>query len=519
MKKILCAILVFSHFILIAQQYYSYSYDLGDWDRGLNIVKVGNKYVINTQGLADTGYLVIQNLLSVNIDNPKDYSFKGYNVSPYHFNGNIGGQGLTGDSKGNLYLLGIKPVDSSIGDQIGTCIRIKSDGSHDWTIDFYDFTYNNMRSITCINDNLFMICKEDGVFNDFVINTMIWIDSLGKILKTKEILPTPGIKWTQQNKFYMLPDSGWYNVSEASPPNTALPRKLLNLKRLDKDGNTIWQTLDYEKGYFTQPSTGSPTLNGNFIGAKQSDSTYVNKDGILVNQPFVVGLFNKNGEKIYEEFEPYADSGHIRSGTYMFPLKNGDAMLVGAGLFWGFPLYEQRGLISRISSEGKIKWIKYIHDIDKMNNQGGAFFDGLELDNGDLAFSGMMNSNIAGESSNIWLLKTDSMGCITPGCVGDNIVISTTSLEDKLKMHKELFFKIFPNPAVSQTSLSFYNSKHRVKSIIKLIDLQGTILLEQELKPNELILTLPLENLTSGTYIVQYSSNSIILQSEKIIKN
>ena len=78
-----------------------------------------------------------------------------------------------------------------------------------------------------------------------------------------------------------------------------------------------------------------------------------------------------------------------------------------------------------------------------------SFYHGLELDNGDLMITGSIQDTFPSGSlfinnPNSLLVRTDSMGCIHPGC--DRIDMITTSKELVLEA-QESPFMIYPSPA------------------------------------------------------------------------
>ncbi len=512
MKAILILVFYLITISLNAQKYYSYSYDLKGDDRGLNIEVFNNDFFINSYGKY-SGVFDNLKILKIDINDPDIYSSNEFSLNNNYFLSS-NSQGMIIDSKGNFYIVGAKPINQPT-EQLATCTRIKSNNKIDWNIDFPLFPHSNIQSITYISDNSLMICVEEGVFNSFENNRLIWIDSTGTITKEKT-LPNDGFKFNEYNYFYMLPDSGFISASTGTPPpGSGAYTYWLHLRKLDKEGNLVWNTKDYMDYDGDVNATTSPTKNGNFIGSKIKDAFYQDSLGNIINNPNVLGLFDNDGNKISEELEPPGDSARMLP-NYMFPLKNGDVILIGYSYYNGLPDVGSRGTIARISPNGKFKWWRYIYDSKIMDYGGGSLFDGLELENGDLAFSGVANTNFLGD--NIWLLKTDSMGCVTPGCTGYNIVLDPKTSVNNLTEDKEVFFKLYPNPVKTEANISFYNPSHRPKSMIKLIDSQGKILYEKPINDGEELFTIPMLRIDPGNYFIQYSSNGIVLQTEKVVK-
>ncbi len=500
-----------------AQKYYSYSFDAGSLDIGYSIIQFNGKFYIATDYENDS--LVIVNnhpkMLEVEIDNPSNYKFKEYNLDPNAFFSSHG-QGLTVDSKGNKYLVGTKPYD--LDTSVASCIRIRSDGSMDWIKNYQSLKIAKINTVIYINDNSLLLLSEEAVYNKYGKNHLIWIDSTGTIIKEK-LLPENGNLFNEYNFLYSLTDSGFYNAASGTHKINGVSYTWLHLRKLDKDGNVVWDTLDY-KGKNELLGLGSPTLNGNFIGSKYIDSIYLFQ-GINKIHPIIVGLYDSLGKKISEEKVPDVDSVMVHP-NFMFPLKNGDVLMLGYGEYYYNASCDkgicERGFITRISPKGKFKWWRYIYDTNLTElDRFDTFFDGVELENGDLAFTGAALAPEGKGDANIWLLKTDSMGCITPGCTGKSIVLGGPNNVKESHEEKEIFFKVFPNPVSEQLTVYFYNQIHRGNSKICLMNDSGVIITTQNIKNGDESLTLPVKNEPTGTYYIQYRSNELILQNEEII--
>jgi len=85
--------------------------------------------------------------------------------------------------------------------------------------------------------------------------------------------------------------------------------------------------------------------------------------------------------------------------------------------------------------------------IDSTGGGRGCVFNyGVELSNGDLLFSGIIRSGLdfATSQRESWIVKTDSNGCLTPGCQ-DTFQILVASKEAPGYREPDIF-GLLPNP-------------------------------------------------------------------------
>ena len=254
-------------------------------------------------------------------------------------------------------------------------------------------------------------------------------------------------------------------------------------------------------------------------GVVTKDSAYVTairKDYPMnfdtFNFPIALHKIDKTGAIAwkYTFYSPYYDS---RDLVNLFTAQNGD--IIGVGMA-DFPQDDPKftksaGWIFRVSLDGKLLWQRQIVDLTTPII-GSYLYNGVELDNGDLLFTGYQFNNT---DTDIWLLKTDSKGC-TITCDNNQLIKTKEAIiEDRQNM-----FNVYPNPFVSSLSYAiedelyaqFANLNIKITNILgetmlqtKIIDAKGSI---------------DLSTMASGFYnfqLINIEKSNIII-SKKIIK-
>lgn len=266
------------------------------------------------------------------------------------------------------------------------------------------------------------------------------------------------------------------------------------------------------------PSENVPDI-GASDGIVTKDSAYVTairKDYPMnfdtFNYPIALHKIDKTGKIAwqYTFFSPYYDS---RDLVNLFTTKNGDIVGVGSA---NFPKDDPQftkpgGWVFRVSPEGKLLWQRQIADLTTPIISS-YLYNGVELDNGDLLFTGYQFNQI---DTDIWLLKTDSKGC-TITCDNKQVIKTKEALtEDRQNM-----LNVYPNPFVSSLSYSIDDELYAqfANLDIKITNILGETILQKKIIDAKG--SIDLSTMASGFYnfqLINIEKSNIII-SKKIIK-
>lgn len=170
------------------------------------------------------------------------------------------------------------------------------------------------------------------------------------------------------------------------------------------------------------------------------------------------------------------------------------------------------GYLAKYSFNGEKIWERYIMDY-RNGGFDGKFFEGAELQNGDLVLSGPLYYNTeSGVSSDLWIVKLDSDGCIEPGC-NEYQFLTNTSVVDFYNIESKDIF-INPNPFNNEFKININLEKFN-QVTYSVYDLNGMLISRGDYTNGEYINLSWAEN---GVYIFLLEVDGKHLIS-RIIKN
>jgi hypothetical protein len=284
------------------------------------------------------------------------------------------------------------------------------------------------------------------------------------------------------------------------------------ITKFDSLGQVIWQTVMQPPVFLQGPGRVNVHVtelhNGNLvINWEIWEDTDIE---ISSNKLVVYGLSGETGDTLWSSpFNvPVPSYPYIRG---LHTASNGD--IIGFGYISNVPGYMTGidiGWMFRMSPQGQLKWQRAIHDLRSPLNMLSVFYDVAELPNGDLVFVGSYQDTFPNQdpfvnNPNIWLVRTDSAGCLTPDC-GDVQVVMDSGIissvwEELLPEREQLPFQVFPNPATEAWNVEWpYNTNAQ----LVLYNMQGQALRQEALQPGTNRVSAL--NLPPGMYVMQVRS-------------
>lgn len=176
--------------------------------------------------------------------------------------------------------------------------------------------------------------------------------------------------------------------------------------------------------------------------------------------------------------------------------------------------------MARVSADGELIWKRYYQGLHLPSDTQPFNAVAETSDGGIIACGYMQDFGITPiPDPDVWLVKTDADGCITPGCQDSLIYVSVEEIPGTGETAlKEVFFKAYPNPARGPIQVEFLNAIRYEEPALRLFNLQGQQVLHQRLQRGAQSAELSTSGLPSGLYILQYSSAGRVLQQEQVVK-
>lgn len=278
--------------------------------------------------------------------------------------------------------------------------------------------------------------------------------------------------------------------------------------KIDTNGTEIW---NYELPKTYAPRIDVVSDTSGICYAIWQKNYYVSWD--TFNYPPVLIKLDKNGVKLWE-YPFYSQLGLFLNNIFI--AKNGDVIGCGVDddMTENTPSYDNSGAwIFRMSPDGVLKWRRSIADLTLSNIDAERLIDGTELPNGDLVFCGdigYLEPPYSTGGSDIWVIRTDSMGCFSPNCGDIQLVTSSKDIESK---NAEI--QLRPNPARDFISFSSNMSNFQIQKV-DIFDISGKFIFSEKL--NFFINEINILSLSNGFYVAKiYLSNNKVV-AKKFIK-
>jgi hypothetical protein len=318
--------------------------------------------------------------------------------------------------------------------------------------------------------------------------------------------------------------SGYYcdlfGDSITRPP---LRNRQLILLKFDLAGNLLWTYPTPPDAVFTLPDLVATPDGGaamiwtvnNFDVQRPENPTYPTK------------LYKISSEGVLEwERLIYTPGRYQEFGTSLLLANNGDFIVVGEE--YGDAVHGEinsvnAGWLARVSPAGDIKWVRNVYD-DRIGpplgeRLGMSFRHGTELPNGDLMLIGLADDapppgTNRWTNTNTWVVRTDSMGCIHPGCERLDVV---TSLFPELRpTDSPIALQLWPNPAGDLLNVAPVGpTAHEFNCTYRIVNSQGQVVRSASLS---LPTQVPLTDLPAGYYQFQAWQQQTLLSTQNFVK-
>ena len=268
------------------------------------------------------------------------------------------------------------------------------------------------------------------------------------------------------------------------------------LIKTDSIGNIEWDHFYGPKDTLNLPIYDvTPTQDGGYvfvgaIGVKQfvSSALYVPwivKVNAFGDTLWTRTLSGRSGySSKYKGVLELADGSIVVCGHQLIP--NPDTVNLDG-------VIRETGVITKYSAQGELLWSRnYSHPGNNLSPSSDHILESIvSTPDGGFAAAGWLYAVPPDTGlQDVWVIKVDSFGCLTPGCE----VSSVPKIESSIAQ-----LKIYPNPATEEVHFDITpNLQNHRKYELKLYDMVGKLVLTQTLHPYEN--TISVSHLKAGIY-------------------
>lgn len=247
--------------------------------------------------------------------------------------------------------------------------------------------------------------------------------------------------------YHAAKDGSGYYSDRFGSHSTWLGTDYLDILKFDEQGELLWSYAEPEEGIHGGYPDLVPTSDGGVVVLWHIDVFDPAED--IFPEPSILYKLSPQGEREWE----YLFTSYLpKYATTIFEAEDGDIM--GAGMSdVALSLYDDEGLVTyagwafRMSPSGELRWERSIVDERYFASiRAQRLGHGTTMPDGGFIFTGPIRDTFpgGGNNTNTWVVRTDSLGCIHPGCGPVDVVTGT---EEFVYVEEGISFHLYPNPA------------------------------------------------------------------------
>jgi hypothetical protein len=279
-------------------------------------------------------------------------------------------------------------------------------------------------------------------------------------------------------------------------------RSIVEIIKTDSLGNEKW------KKTYGNPNNCNGTT---FMLCSSKDEKIVGSYSLAVsslllsNRQLYIAKFSLNGDELWNKkigipapnkwtswIQSLNDSSFIICGSNA--VKDTNTKVIG----WLF----------KINKNGDSIWYREYAVIQGIY-EGNELWQVTPTTDGGFAGAGSLFPDESGGTQDIWVFKTDSMGCLVPNC---HVGITEFNPNAGAQM------LVFPNPFTNAFAINYNIPKENKKAVFMLYDVYGKLLYQIGLTTSLNQLQVIASSLKAGMYVAVLVVDGVVVASEKVIK-
>lgn len=168
------------------------------------------------------------------------------------------------------------------------------------------------------------------------------------------------------------------------------------------------------------------------------------------------------------------------------------------------------GWMTKLNAQGEMQWQRFFLPFPSLQDHQWGYLEHVavtELGNIVAAGKGLNLTGALDHAQYAWIIKTDSMGCLVPGCAVSLRELTT----------EPVYLKAWPNPVSEVLNVLVKSEKPLHGAQFKLIDMVGRTQRQWEGSYEELQYQIAVHDLPAGLYVLQLVKDGQLLAREKVV--
>ncbi|MCB9224498.1 MAG: T9SS type A sorting domain-containing protein [Crocinitomicaceae bacterium] len=289
-----------------------------------------------------------------------------------------------------------------------------------------------------------------------------------------------------------------------------LSRKYTRIIKTNYNLDTLWTWTDWQHKWDSYSNPIVSTSDNGFIYGGTNGEYLVDNNAVMFRSQIV--KIDSNMDREWDLFMYHYDADQMFTKCTDI-IKIGVNEFVGVGHRFTDTLVQ--GWMIKFDGTGNIIWDSYFSYVgppyDNFNGPTNQIYNVQQTTDGGYVLCGNAWDpylfGMGQPSQFAWLLKTDSVGCLVPGCQQYGSITENPTLE----------LLLYPNPTANNLFVYLPEFSSDQNEVFRIHDLSGKMLMEWPANLTNNTYIVNVEHLASGHYILSLEGSNGVLASEKFV--
>jgi hypothetical protein len=414
----------------------------------------------------------------------------------------IGGSGSLFRTLDNNYAIIGTKVPSSGLRGYGIILKVDALGNKKWEKEYGVLDDIGFQSITSTKDSGFIFTGDGFISGSRFRYLLLKTDSLGNLQWYQTYTDNHPQRNYEGTSVIQTPDKGYCFGGRGGYWGTQYYYSIAEIFKTDSLGNLQWKKTFGNPLYCNLDamlclSKDNCIVTSYILGYSGIPSVYsqayIAKYGLDGSEKWTKKIGDTQPNNWVSWINSLVDGGFIISGSHM------DKDTIN----------KYKGWLFKLNNNGDSLWYREYVVIDGINDRNQLYQVTPTPDKG-FAAAGSLYPNSSGGGQDIWVFKTDSMGCLVPYCDGVGITEFNTNAGAQMV--------VYPNPFTNAFAINYNIPAGNKEAVFQLYDIYGKLVYQTGLTTNVNQLQVVASSLKAGMYVACLVVDGKKIASQIIIK-